>query len=68
MLVFFFMLRASEYLLTDKNWSEERVLHGDNVAPRRANEELASFRSVEEVVINIFIIWIIFAIVIDILC
>ena len=51
---FFFMLRASEYLVQDgRSWSRERVLHGDDIAPRRGGAELASFGTAEEVVINI---------------
>ena len=51
---FFFMLRASEYLVQDgRSWSLERVLHGDDLAPRLSGVELRSFKLAEEVVINI---------------
>eukprot|EP00959_Pyramimonas_sp_CCMP1952_P362017 7581739-Pyramimonas_sp.AAC.1 len=36
---FFFLLRASEYLLQDgRSWSFERVLHGEDVEPRKAGK------------------------------
>ena len=47
----FFMLRASEYLVQDhRSWSKERVLHGDDMAPKLHGLELASFKKAEEVV------------------
>ena len=51
---FFFLLRASEYLVQeDKAWSRDRVLRGEDVAARLGNQELSSFAEAEEAVINI---------------
>jgi len=51
---FFFLLRASEYLVQDnRTWSEERVLHGNDVEARTGNQTLRSFKGAEEVVIKI---------------
>ena len=54
MLGFFFMLRASEYLVqSDRSWSVERVLHGDDISLRHNNEEIREISDATEVVIHI---------------
>ncbi|CAK0827211.1 unnamed protein product [Prorocentrum cordatum] len=51
---FFFLLRASEYLLQDgRSWSFERVLHGEDVEPRKAGKRVPSFQDADEMVIYI---------------
>ncbi|CAK0834605.1 unnamed protein product, partial [Prorocentrum cordatum] len=53
-MAFFFLLRASEYLLQDgRSWSFERVLHGEDVEPRRAGKRVPNFRDADEMVIYI---------------
>ncbi|CAK0837287.1 unnamed protein product [Prorocentrum cordatum] len=51
---FFFLLRASEYLLQGgSSWSFERVLHGEDVGPRKEGKRVASFQDADEMVIYI---------------
>ncbi|CAK0889362.1 unnamed protein product [Prorocentrum cordatum] len=51
---FFFLLRASEYLLPDgRSWSFERVLHGEDVEPKKEGKRVASFQDADEMVIYI---------------
>ncbi|CAK0861117.1 unnamed protein product [Prorocentrum cordatum] len=51
---FFFLLRASEYLLQDgRSWSFERVLHGEDVEPRKDGKRVPSFQDADEMVIYI---------------
>ena len=53
MLGFFFMLRASEYLLQERSWSEGRVLRGDDISLRHQNKEIADVTKASELVIHI---------------
>ena len=55
MLGFFFMLRASEYLVQkSRSWSADRVLHGEDVEGRDdANRPVWDFSRAMEVVIHI---------------
>eukprot|EP00974_Lingulodinium_polyedra_P055363 5324173-Lingulodinium_polyedra.AAC.1 len=51
---FFFMLRASEFLLLPgRGWSADRVLQGRNVAGRRSNEECQWLADADEVIIEV---------------
>ena len=51
---FFFMLRASEYLVQpDKHWSRERVIHGSDIVPRFEGCDSRSFSEAHEVVLYI---------------
>jgi hypothetical protein len=53
-LAFFFMLRASEYLVrADRTWSTERVLFGEDVVPRVNNKETLKFAAAEELIVYI---------------
>ena len=53
-IAFFFLLRASEYLVQpDKHWSLERVLHGSDAVPRAGGCDATSFREAQEVVVYI---------------
>ena len=54
MLGFFFVLRASEYLVQpDKAWSWDRVVHGDDVAPKEDGVEKATFVGADEIVVHL---------------
>jgi len=53
MVAFFFLLRASEYLVTNKTWSLERVTHGEDVEARAGGERVSSFAGADECVLHI---------------
>ncbi|CAK0871294.1 unnamed protein product, partial [Prorocentrum cordatum] len=51
---FFFLLRASEYLLQGgRSWSFERALRGEDIEPRKAGKRVPSFQDADEMVIYI---------------
>lgn len=52
MVAFFYLLRASEYLVQqNRSWSEKRVLKGKDVEGRRDNKACANMSEAEELVI-----------------
>ena len=53
MIAFFFMLRASEYLVQNRSWSEERVLHGEDVTLRKGTEEAQKVSEATEIVVHL---------------
>ena len=54
MLAFFFLLRASEYMVqSNRSWSRTRVVRGVDLAARKQNLELTSFKDAEEIVLHI---------------
>ena len=51
---FFFLLRASEYLVqTERSWGPERAMKGFDLEGRRGNVTLAGFSGAEELVLHI---------------
>eukprot|EP00959_Pyramimonas_sp_CCMP1952_P074939 1565951-Pyramimonas_sp.AAC.1 len=51
---FFFMLRASEYLIQPgKTWSRERVARGVDITARDGNNQPCTFKDAVEVVLHI---------------
>ena len=52
MVGFFFLLRASEFLVTiGRSWGNTRTLKGSDVEARRDNKQVTNFHVAEEVVI-----------------
>ena len=50
-LAFFFLLRASEYLVNDRSWSAERVVNGEDLEAMCGGQRVASFAEADEAIL-----------------